>query len=63
MGLLNVLLVLKISVLFKLVPNIVMAMEYAIMEFVYALQDMIPPHIVNYTPVTLIARRAKDPKK
>ena len=55
MGLLNVLLVLKISVLFKLVPNIVMAMEYAITEFAYALQDMIQPRIVNFIPVILIA--------
>ena len=55
MGISNVLLVLKISVLSKLVQNFVMVMDFAIMEFAYALQDMIQPRIVNFIPVILIA--------
>ena len=61
MGLLNVLLVLKISVLFKLVPNIVMAMEYAIMEFVYVLQDINLLHFVKLLAAILIAQLALGP--
>jgi hypothetical protein len=53
MGLLNVLQVLKISVQFKLVQNIVMVMGYAIMEYAYALQGMIQNYFVN-TPVHAI---------
>jgi hypothetical protein len=61
MGLLNVLPVLKISVLSKLVQNIVMVMEYAIMEFAYALQVIILLHFVKLISVILIAQVAPDP--
>jgi hypothetical protein len=61
MGLLNVLLVLKISVLFKLVPNFVMEMEYAIMEFVYVLQDINLLHFVKLLAAILIAQLALGP--
>ena len=62
MGISNVLLVLKISVLSKLVQNFVMVMDFAIMEFAYALQDMIRLRIVNFIPVILIAQLALDQK-
>ena len=62
MGLYNVLQVLKISVRFKLVQNIVMEMEYVIMESAYAHKDMILHRIVNFIFAILIAQRALDQK-